>query len=256
MAGSGKILTVSYGTFSCTLEGFDNPFAAMKEIAEYFRDLAAEDRAFGAQSLSPDADVLHRLAEQQVKRRGDGKVEPGPTVEPAAAAADPVPDLSFAFDEDEIEEDIAPFATSGGGVSMAALLRAKAVLAPMLAEQDDFPTDAERIADPVETAGQDLPEQNEADQNDTEQQETERQETERADTEQADTDQADTELQEPEMDEAEMDEAEQEEPDQEVPDQDGPLPVWPRSGGICPGRTHTGNRRSGSGPWRNGGRGN
>lgn len=175
MATSNKILTVSYGTFSCTLEGFDNPFGTMQSIAEYFRDLAAEDRYFGAEPPQPDAEMLHRIAQREVNRRVEAQVgdngvtlrqltappaeaAPAPaaasTTEAAAAAetpAAPAPETPPAAQTRAASETVAPVTADMSDSVMDKLSRIREVVARARAERDrDYAED-----EPVIDAGPD-----------------------------------------------------------------------------------------------------
>ncbi|MCT4555476.1 MAG: hypothetical protein N4A53_12375 [Pelagimonas sp.] len=88
MVSSSKILTVSYGTFSCTAEGFEDPLAVVKDTTHFFRGVVGEDRFFGAEPPQFDPELAAELMRAQiVADQQDGQLTLRPALGTASAGA-------------------------------------------------------------------------------------------------------------------------------------------------------------------------
>lgn len=65
MGENNKILDVTYGNFSCRLEGFDDSVETMKSVVGYFQDLSGDAMFRDDPTAIPDVDAIARLAAQQ-----------------------------------------------------------------------------------------------------------------------------------------------------------------------------------------------
>lgn len=63
MTDKTQILDVTYGTFCCRLEGFDDSVATLKQIVDYFHDLAGHAQFLDTVQLAPNLDKVARLAQ-------------------------------------------------------------------------------------------------------------------------------------------------------------------------------------------------
>ncbi|WP_342071560.1 hypothetical protein [Yoonia algicola] len=65
MEENTQVLDVTYGNFSCRLEGFEDSVETMKMVVSFFHDLAGHDRFMDTEPLAPDMETLARLTEEQ-----------------------------------------------------------------------------------------------------------------------------------------------------------------------------------------------
>jgi hypothetical protein len=107
--GRGPTLSVSYGTFSCTLSGYDDPAAVVGAIAAQFHAIAAADPRFALAAPTVDVDLLREIAAQELRRQVDlGLVDTATIVEMAGAPRAASPAAAFRPPHEAEDAEIAP----------------------------------------------------------------------------------------------------------------------------------------------------
>lgn len=75
MSDTNKILDVTYGTFSCRLEGFEDSVETMKTVVTFFHELAGHDRFMDVAPQAPDLDTLAELTGREAGVRVDAETD-------------------------------------------------------------------------------------------------------------------------------------------------------------------------------------
>ncbi len=160
MVSSSKILTVSYGTFSCTAEGFDDPLEVVKEATQFFRGVVGEDRFFGAEPPQFDPELASEYLRDRLAEPGSGTLSLGspPRVMAAAASAGAMAAAMSGRTEEGAADDLLP---DDDTIEATAVLTerpepATADLVPEVALDDVAPDGTEAAPAPQPSAPDDI----------------------------------------------------------------------------------------------------
>ncbi|MBV6637248.1 MAG: hypothetical protein KI788_15255 [Mameliella sp.] len=160
MVSSSKILTVSYGTFSCTAEGFDDPLEVVKEATQFFRGVVGEDRFFGAEPPQFDPELASEYLRDRLAEPGSGTLSLGspPRVMAAAASAGAMAAAMSGRTEEVGADDLLP---DDDTIEATAVLTerpepATADLVPEVALDDVAPDGTEAAPAPQPSAPDDI----------------------------------------------------------------------------------------------------
>lgn len=91
-AAAPRRLSVSYGAFSCTLEGYDNPLAIVDALTDRFRAVAGSEPRFALAPPPLDLEMLRQIAEAELRRQVEaGLLDAATIIDLARAPAEATP---------------------------------------------------------------------------------------------------------------------------------------------------------------------